>query len=133
VLLVGALGQRHLSDEPAKRLMSVSSRLDSVSTCHSQCCCCSIDNLHCRGEIVENTDPPLGLGVPLLLVKPPEGLATPAIFKVSQIPCCNGSEAKTVARHRWQLGLQDVACIDGSEGFSLEQEAQTSGRGDVTL
>lgn len=33
-----------------------------------------------RGEIVENTEP-LGLGMPLLLVKPSEGLATPAIFK----------------------------------------------------
>jgi hypothetical protein len=120
VLLVGALGRRHLSDEPAKRLMSVSSTLDSVSTCHSQCCCCSIDNLHCRGEIVENTDPPLGLGVPLLLVKPPEGLATPAIFKASQMPWCDDSAVRNLPRHRWQLGRQNVVFIDGSESFSLE-------------
>ena len=34
-----------------------------------------------RGEIVRDVPPPLGLGVPLLLVKPPVGLSTPAIFK----------------------------------------------------
>ena len=31
-------------------------------------------------------DPPLGLGVPLLLVKPPVGLSTPAIFKCAAVP-----------------------------------------------
>jgi 4-diphosphocytidyl-2-C-methyl-D-erythritol kinase len=34
-----------------------------------------------RGEIVEDVAPPLPLGTPLLLVKPPAGLATPAVFK----------------------------------------------------
>lgn len=33
------------------------------------------------GEIVENYAPPLPLGTPLLLAKPPAGLATPAVFK----------------------------------------------------
>ena len=36
----------------------------------------------CRGEVVENVPLPLGLEVPLLLVKPPVGLATPDIFRV---------------------------------------------------
>lgn len=39
-----------------------------------------------RGEIVESVAPPLALGTPLLLVKPPIGLATPAIFKVRRRP-----------------------------------------------
>lgn len=34
-----------------------------------------------RGEIVEDVEPPLPLGTPMLLVKPPAGLATPAVFK----------------------------------------------------
>ena len=34
-----------------------------------------------RGEVVENVAPPLPLTTPLLLVKPPVGLSTPAIFK----------------------------------------------------
>ncbi len=34
-----------------------------------------------RGEIVEDVEPPLPLTTPLLLVKPPVGLATPAVFK----------------------------------------------------
>ena len=34
-----------------------------------------------RGEIVEDVDPPLPLGTPMLLVKPPAGLATPAVFR----------------------------------------------------
>jgi 4-diphosphocytidyl-2-C-methyl-D-erythritol kinase len=34
-----------------------------------------------RGEIVENVEPPLPLNTPMLLVKPPVGLSTPAIFK----------------------------------------------------
>jgi 4-diphosphocytidyl-2-C-methyl-D-erythritol kinase len=34
-----------------------------------------------RGEVVESVPPPLPLATPLLLVKPPVGLSTPAIFK----------------------------------------------------
>lgn len=34
-----------------------------------------------RGEVVNNVPPPLPLDTPLLLVKPPVGLSTPAIFK----------------------------------------------------
>ena len=33
------------------------------------------------GEVVDGTTPPLPLGTPLLLAKPPAGLATPAVFK----------------------------------------------------
>lgn len=34
-----------------------------------------------RGEVVNNVQPPLPLDTPFLLVKPPVGLSTPAIFK----------------------------------------------------
>ncbi|KAK9909338.1 hypothetical protein WJX75_000742 [Coccomyxa subellipsoidea] len=34
-----------------------------------------------RGEIVEDVEPPLPLTTPLLLVKPPVGLSTPAVFR----------------------------------------------------
>ncbi len=34
-----------------------------------------------RGEVVEDVAPPLPLATPLLLVKPREGLATPAVFR----------------------------------------------------
>lgn len=34
-----------------------------------------------RGEVVEDVKPPLPLDTPLLLVKPPEGLATPDVFR----------------------------------------------------
>lgn len=33
------------------------------------------------GEVVEDVAPPLPLATPLLLVKPPAGLATPAVFR----------------------------------------------------
>jgi 4-diphosphocytidyl-2-C-methyl-D-erythritol kinase len=39
------------------------------------------EHLHHRGEIVENVKPPLPLETPLLLVKPPIGCSTPAIFR----------------------------------------------------
>ena len=35
----------------------------------------------CRGEVVEDVEPPLPLSTPLLLVKPPVGLSTPAVFR----------------------------------------------------
>lgn len=38
-------------------------------------CCCR------RGEVVEDVDSPLPPSTPLLLVKPPVGLATPAVFR----------------------------------------------------
>lgn len=34
-----------------------------------------------RGEIVENLEPPVDLGTPILLVKPSIGLSTPQIFR----------------------------------------------------
>ena len=37
--------------------------------------------LVCRGEVVEDVEPPLPLSTPLLLVKPPVGLSTPAVFR----------------------------------------------------
>ena len=35
----------------------------------------------CRGEVVEDVESPLPSSTPLLLVKPPAGLATPAVFR----------------------------------------------------
>ena len=52
-----------------------------MDTPPSVCCWFLTPFIHFRGEIVEDVDPPLPLDTPLLLVKPPVGLATPEIFK----------------------------------------------------
>lgn len=47
--------------------------------CPAQRSCTSLTL--CSGEVVEDVAPPLPLDTPLLLVKPPLGLATPDIFR----------------------------------------------------
>lgn len=50
-----------------------------------------------RGEVVEDVPPPLPLGTPLLLVKPPEGLATPAVFKALDLETRSSADPVALA------------------------------------
>ena len=47
-----------------------------------------------RGDVVEEVASPLVLGVPLLLVKPPVGLATPTIFKAPDLGARSTSDPR---------------------------------------
>ena len=46
----------------------------------------------CRGEVVEDVESPLPLSTPLLLVKPPLGLSTPAVFKALDLGACSTAD-----------------------------------------
>lgn len=77
------------------------------------------------GEIVENYAPPLPLGTPLLLAKPPAGLATPAVFKA-----LNLDARSTADPHALLSGLAAAAratpdlCVNDLEppAFSIMPE-----------
>lgn len=45
-----------------------------------------------RGEVVEDVEPPLPQSTPLLLVKPPVGLSTPAVFKALDLEACSSAD-----------------------------------------
>lgn len=80
-----------------------------------------------RGEIVEDVEPPLPLGTPMLLVKPPAGLATPAVFKALDL--ASRSEADPL---RLSAGLRELGrgsrelCVNDLEppAFSLMPELE---------
>lgn len=80
-----------------------------------------------RGEIVEDVEPPLPLGTPMLLVKPPAGLATPAVFKALDL--ASRSEADPL---KLSAGLREMKrgtrelCVNDLEppAFSLMPELE---------
>jgi len=49
------------------------------------------------GEIVDDTPPPLPLGTPLLLIKPPAGLPTPAVFKALDLATRSAADPRALA------------------------------------
>ena len=70
----------------------------------------------CRGEVVEDVEPPLPLDTPLLLVKPPMGLATPEIFKLLDLSKCSKADPKQLLQQMKRAGklTQDV-CVNDLE------------------
>ena len=58
-----------------------------------------------RGEIVEDVDPPLRLDTPLLLVKPPVGLSTPAVFRALDLARRSQAEPLQVIQSWLDFGM----------------------------
>ena len=70
----------------------------------------------CRGEVVEDVEPPLPLDTPLLLVKPPMGLATPEIFKLLDLSKCSKANPKQPLLQMKQAGrLTQDMCVNDLE------------------
>ncbi|GLC41422.1 hypothetical protein PLESTB_001013100 [Pleodorina starrii] len=72
-----------------------------------------------RGEVVEDVEPPVPLDTPMLLVKPPVGLATPKIFKSLDLARRSTADPRVL--------LSDIAAAKGVDQVAavndLEQPA----------
>ena len=66
----------------------------------------------CRGEVVEDVEPPLPLSTPLLLVKPPVGLSTPAVFRALDLGARSTADPQ-------QLLSGGPRILSSSLGFSV--------------
>ncbi len=76
----------------------------------------------CRGEVVEDVEPPLPLDTPLLLVKPPMGLATPEIFKLLDLSKCSKANPKQLLLQMKQAGrLTQDMCVNDLERPAFER------------
>lgn len=70
----------------------------------------------CRGEVVEDVEPPLPLDTPLLLVKPVVGLATPEIFKLLDLSKCSKADPKELLQQMKHAGrLTQDMCVNDLE------------------
>jgi len=75
-----------------------------------------------RGEVVEDVEPPLPLDTPLLLVKPPMGLATPEIFKLLDLSKCSKANPKQLLQQMKQAGrLTQDMCVNALERPAFER------------
>mmetsp|Transcript_25086 Transcript_25086/g.63601 ORF Transcript_25086/g.63601 Transcript_25086/m.63601 type:complete len:369 (-) Transcript_25086:589-1695(-) len=72
-----------------------------------------------RGEVVEDVAPPLPLSTPLLLVKPPVGLATPKIFKSLDLNRRSTADPKALLAGMAASGpsgrVQQALCVNDLE------------------
>jgi 4-diphosphocytidyl-2-C-methyl-D-erythritol kinase len=69
-----------------------------------------------RGEIVQDVPPPVPLETPLLLVKPPIGLSTPAIFKALDLSRRSGVEPRTLLERMQRGGrVTQALCVNDLE------------------
>ncbi len=69
-----------------------------------------------RGEIVEDVEPPLPLDTPLLLVKPPMGLATPEIFKLLDLSRCSKTDPRDLLKQMTEAAhLAQEMCVNDLE------------------
>lgn len=69
-----------------------------------------------RGEVVQDVAPPLPLGTPLLLVKPPAGLATQAVFKALDLGTRSGADPLALAAGLARAGKASPAlCVNDLE------------------
>ncbi len=64
---------------------------------------------------MENMLPPLGLGVPLLLVKPPVGLATPAIFKALDLARRSDADPRALLAAMAERGMEQALAVNDLE------------------
>ena len=70
----------------------------------------------CRGEIVEDVTPPLPLDTPLLLVKPPVGLATPEIFKALDLSTCSQADPRQLLQQMTgAVSMTQDMCVNDLE------------------
>lgn len=81
----------------------------------------------CRGEIVEDVPPPLPLDTPLLLVKPPMGLATPEIFKALDLSTCSKADPRQLLQQMTGAAsmTQDL-CVNDLERPAFDRYECTS-------
>ena len=71
---------------------------------------------------MEDVPPPLPLDTPLLLVKPPMGLATPEIFKALDLSRCSKADPRQLLQHMTEAGsmTQDM-CVNDLERPAFER------------
>lgn len=69
-----------------------------------------------RGEIVEDAEPPVPLDTPLLLIKPPVSLSTPAIFKALDLDRTSAAEPRELlAALQEQATVTQALCVNDLE------------------
>lgn len=79
---------------------------------------------------MENVEPPLPLDTPLLLVKPPMGLATPEIFKLLDLSKCSKIKPKQLLKQMADAGrLTQDMCVNDLERPAFERSAHQTLRG----
>lgn len=71
---------------------------------------------------MEDVPPPLPLDTPLLLVKPPMGLATPDIFKALDLSQCSTADPRQLLQQMAEAGsmTQDM-CVNDLERPAFER------------
>ena len=74
-----------------------------------------------RGEIVEDTAPPVPLDTPLLLIKPPVGLSTPAIFKALDLERTSAAEPRAILDELRNGGaITQALCVNDLEAPAFQ-------------
>ena len=68
-----------------------------------------------RGEIVDNVEPPLYLGTKMLLVKPPMGCSTPAVFKALDLDSRSTADPLELLKRIGSDGCSEAVCINDLE------------------
>lgn len=68
-----------------------------------------------RGEIVENVEPPLDLATKMLLVKPPMGCSTPAVFKALDLDGRSTADPLELLKRIGADGCSQTVCINDLE------------------
>ena len=69
-----------------------------------------------RGEVVRNETPPLPLSTPLVLVKPPEGLPTPTVFKALNLATRSSADPEgLLASMRSRRAMDASLCVNDLE------------------
>lgn len=71
---------------------------------------------------MEDVPPPLPLGTPLLLVKPPMGLATPDIFKALDLSQCSKADPRQLLQQMTEAGtMTQHMCVNDLERPAFER------------
>jgi len=68
-----------------------------------------------RGEIVEDVEPPLDLATKMLLVKPPAGCSTPAVFKALDLDSRSKVDPLELMKGLSETGCSETVCINDLE------------------
>lgn len=68
-----------------------------------------------RGEVVRNEVPPLSLETRMVLVKPPEGLPTPTVFKALNLATRSSADPEALLLQLAHSGCSAAACVNDLE------------------
>lgn len=81
-----------------------------------------------RGEVVEDViPPPVPTSLPLLLVKPPQGLSTPAVFKALRLNACSTVDPRQLlAELQEQQTVTDNLCVNDLQRPAFELYVENS-------